>query len=134
MRDQHDRAAAPPELGELVEALVRERLVADGQHLVDQQDVGIDVDRHGEAQPHVHAGRVGLDRRVDEVLELRRTRRSRRSGGQSRVSRQAEHHAVDEDVLAAGDLRVKSGAELDQRRDAAVHPDRRRASACRCRR
>ena len=35
--------------------------------------------------------------------------------------RQPEHDAVDEDVLAAGDLRVEAGAELDQRRDAAVH-------------
>jgi hypothetical protein len=47
---------------------VREALVADRQHLVDQQHVGIDVDGHGEAEAHVHAGRVGLDRRVDEVL------------------------------------------------------------------
>ena len=39
---------------------------------------------------------------------------------------QAEHDAVDEDVLAAGDLRMEAGAELDQRRDAAV--DRHRAA------
>ena len=31
--------------------------------------------------------------------------------------RHAEHDAVDEDVLAAGDLGMKAGAELDQRRD-----------------
>ena len=68
--DEQDRLAAPPELGELVEALVREALVADGEHLVDEQHVGIDVDRHGKAEPHVHARRVGLDRRVDELLEL----------------------------------------------------------------
>ena len=37
--------------------------------------------------------------------------------------RQAEHDAVDEDVLAAGDLRVEAGAQLDQRRDAAVDRD-----------
>ena len=70
VRDEQDRLAAPAELGELVEALVRERLVADRQHFVDQQHVGIDVDRHGEPEAHVHAGRVGLHRRVDEVLEL----------------------------------------------------------------
>jgi len=33
--------------------------VADGQHLVDEQDVGVHVDRHGEeAEPYVHARRV----------------------------------------------------------------------------
>ena len=67
--EQH-RLAAPAELAELVEALVGEALVADRQHLVDQQHVGIDVDGDGEAEPHVHAGRVGLHRRVDELLEL----------------------------------------------------------------
>ena len=42
---------------------------------------------------------------------------------------QAEHDAVDEDVLAAGDLRVEAGAELDQRRDAPVDAIRARWSA-----
>ena len=70
MRDEQDRLAAAAELRELVEALVREALVADREHFVDQQHVGIDVDRDGEAQPHVHAGRVGLDRRVDELAQL----------------------------------------------------------------
>ena len=37
---------------------------------------------------------------------------------------QAEHDAVDEDVLAAGDLGMKAGAELDQRGDAAVDAHR----------
>ena len=70
VRDEQDRLAAALELGELVEALVREALVADGEHFVDQQHVGIDVDRDGEAEPHVHARRVGLHRRVDELLHL----------------------------------------------------------------
>ena len=70
MRHEQDRLAAAPELGELVEALVREAFVADGQHLVDEQHVRIDVNRHGEAEPHVHAGRVGLHRRVDELPQL----------------------------------------------------------------
>ena len=55
---------------ELVEALVREAFVADGEHLVDEQHLGIDVDRDGEPEAHVHARRVGLHRRVDELLHL----------------------------------------------------------------
>ena len=38
--------------------------------------------------------------------------------------REPEHDAVDEDVLAAGDLGMKPGAELDERRDAAAAPSR----------
>ena len=43
--------------------------------------------------------------------------------------RQAEHDAVDEDVLAAGDLRMEAGAELDQRRDPPVDAHACRSSA-----
>ena len=50
VRHEQDRLVPPLELGELVEALVREALVADGEHLVDQQHVRIDVNRHGEAR------------------------------------------------------------------------------------
>ena len=70
VRHEEDRLAAPLELRELVEALVREALVADGQDFVDEQHIGVDVDRDGEAEAHVHPGRVGLDRRVDEVSHL----------------------------------------------------------------
>ena len=33
-----------------------------------------------------------------------------------------EQHAVDDHVLAAGDLGVEAGAELDQRRNPSAHP------------
>ena len=53
--------------------------VADRQHLVDHQDLGLEVRRDGEGEPDVHADRVALDRRVDELARRPRTRRSRRS-------------------------------------------------------
>ena len=110
MRDEQDRLAAAAELGELVEALVREALVADREHLVDQQHVRDRRDRDGEAEPHVHARRVRLDRRVDEVLQLGELDDLVEAALRSRASSQAEHDAVDEDVLAAGDLRDGSPA------------------------
>ena len=84
---------------------------------------GIDVDGDGEAEAHVHPGRIGLDRRVDEVLELGELD-DLVEAPRDFLLRQPEHDAVDEDVLAAGDLGMEAGAELDQRGDAAV--DRRR--------
>ena len=56
-------------VGDLLRALALEVLVADGEHLVDDQDVGVDVDGDGEPESDVHAGRVVLHRRVDEALE-----------------------------------------------------------------
>ena len=70
VRDEDDRAAAPLELGDLAEALALERLVADGEHLVEQQHVGLDVRRDREAEAHVHPGRVRPHGQVDEALEL----------------------------------------------------------------
>ena len=93
--------------------------VADGEHFVHEQHVGIDVNRDREAEAHVHAGRVGLHRRVDELLHLGELDDLVEAARDLALG-QAEHDAVDEDVLAAGDLRVEAGAELDQRRDAAV--------------
>src|SRR5204862_6469397 len=40
------------------------------------------------------------------------------------AAREAEHDAVDVDVLAAGDLRMKPRAQFDQRGDASVHRHR----------
>ena len=54
----------------LAQALLLERRVADRQHLVHQQDLRLQVRGDGEGQPHVHAARVALDRRVEELLDL----------------------------------------------------------------
>ncbi len=119
VRHEQDRLAAAAELGKLVEALVGEALVADCEHFVDQQHVGIDVDRDRKPEAHVHPRGVGLHRRVDEFLQL----------GEvddlvepllDLASGEAEHDAVDEDVLASRDLGVKAGAQLDERGDAAL--------------
>ena len=70
MGHEHDRAAFVLELVDPVEALALEGLVADREHLVDEQHVGVDVDGDREAEAHVHARRVVLHLLVDELLEL----------------------------------------------------------------
>ena len=96
--------------------------VADRQHLVDDQDLGLEVGGDGERQPDVHAARVVLHRRVDELLELRK--------GDDRVeladdlgAEHPEDGAVEEDVLPAGQVGMKAGADFEQARDAAVQLD-----------
>ena len=46
------------------------RGVADREHLVDQQDLGVDLDRHREREAHVHPRGVVLQPHVEELLEL----------------------------------------------------------------
>ena len=112
----------------LAEALALERGVADGQHLVDDQDLRLEVRRDGEGEPHVHAARVALDRRVEELLDL--------GEGDDLVElaidlglAHAEDGAVEVDVLAAGQLGVEAGADLQQRADAARRSRPARRSA-----
>ena len=78
VRHQEDGPALLLEPLDPVDALALEALVAHGQDLVDHQHVGVHVDGHGEAQPHVHARRVELHRAVDELLQARRSPRWRR--------------------------------------------------------
>jgi hypothetical protein len=69
VRHEHDRPTPLLELEDLAEALALELLVAYGEHLVEQQHVGVDVRRNRKAEPHVHPGRVRAYRAVDRLLE-----------------------------------------------------------------
>ena len=53
--DEHDRLALVPHPVEDVEAFLLERGVTDRQHLVDQKDLGVHLDRDREREAHVHS-------------------------------------------------------------------------------
>ena len=80
---------------------------------------GLHVYRDREAKAEEHAGRVRAHRLVDELSEFGELDDLRQHLARFR-QRQAEKHGVQECVLAAGDLRMKTGAELQQADDAAV--------------
>jgi hypothetical protein len=98
--DQQDRPAPPPELGELVEHL---REASSPTARTSSTGVGIDVNRDQRTEAHV-CRRIGSDRNasmkssqlgeLDDLVEA----------ALNLALRQAEHDAVDEDVLPAGDL------------------------------
>ena len=113
MGHDHDGAAFVLELVDAVEALALERLVADGQHLVDEQHVGVDVHRDRETEAHVHPRRVVLDLLVDEPFELGELD----DVVEARLdvlALETEHRRVHVHVLAAGELGMEPGAELEQ--------------------
>src|SRR5688572_24049679 len=55
MGDEQDRLAPSLEFAELIEALVGKAFVSNGEYFVHEQDIRIDVNRHGKAKAHVHA-------------------------------------------------------------------------------
>ena len=100
-----------------------EVLVADREHLVDEEHVGIDVHRDREAEARRHPARVRLDRRVEEAPELREALdlRHRRFG---HAACESQQRTVEVGVLASGEVGVKARAELEERGHAALDRDR----------
>src|SRR5215213_4255112 len=70
VRDEEHGAPLARDAAHLAQTLLLERRVADGEHLVHDEDFGFEVRGHGEGQTHVHPRRVELDGRVDELLYL----------------------------------------------------------------
>ena len=128
VRDEHDRAPRLLEGEDAAEALALERLVADGEDLVEEQDVGVEERGDREAEAHRHPRRVRPHGPVDRILEL--------GEGDDLVEALADvgatealDRAVQEHVLAAGEVRVEAGAELEERADPALRLDVRPRSA-----
>ncbi len=98
MRDEDEGRPAVHDLPDPLEAFLREENVPHAQGLVDDQDVGLDADRHGEGEPHHHARGVGLDRLLDEVADVRE-RRDLLEAARHLAVAQAEDRAVEEHVF-----------------------------------
>ena len=130
--DEHDRAPSR------WNALMRSRHLRwngsspTGEHLVDEQDLRVDVDGDGEGQPDVHAARVELDLGVDELLDAGEVD-DVVEVGVGLVPGQAEDRGVEVDVLPPGQVAVEAGAELEQggQPAAALDVAARRASGSR---
>src|ERR1700730_6379782 len=118
MGDEQNGLAPAFELAELIQALVREPFVAHRQHFVYEQHVWIDVYGHRKTESHVHPGGIRFHRRVDELLQLGKLHDLVEAPGHFALG-EPEHDAVDEDVFAPGDLGMETGAQFDERRDAA---------------
>ncbi len=116
MRAEEDGLPPLLELADLVDALLLKVAVADGQGLVDDQDVGVDVHGHAESEAHVHARRVHLHGAVDESAELGELQDGRQALPDLRRA-ETEDRGVQHGVVAAGELRVEAGPELEDRSD-----------------
>ena len=103
-------------------ALFPEHLVTCLEHLVQQQDVGIDRGRDGEAEARPHARAVGLEGCVDEGPDVRELD-DVGSDAQHGCVGDAQERARQRDVVEARQLLVEAGLEAEQRRDVAVDLD-----------
>ena len=128
VRAEQQRAAVCEIALQPGDALLLERLVADREHLVGDQDVRAHRGRDREAEAHDHARRVVLDRLVDVLADVGEVDDLVALGAISLGPRPSSAPASS--MLSSP---VYSGwkplAELEQRADAAVDDDACRASA-----
>src|SRR5262249_23182748 len=127
MTDKSNCPSLFSKLFHFIQTLLLEPVVADRQHLVNNENFWIQMGGNRERKPNVHSGRIMLYRRVEEFFNLGK--------GNDLVEllsdfllRHTEDSAVEEDVLPPTELRMEPGADLQQTRDAAVDLD---AALCR---
>ena len=70
MRHQQDRGAAVAQLAQAPVALLLKPCIADGEHFIDQQDVGVLARRAGKGQAERHSRGVGVQRPIKELADL----------------------------------------------------------------
>ena len=122
MRNKKDRPAAATEPIHGVEAFALKARVADSQNLINDEDIRIEMGGYGKAQAQAHAGRVALDRCIQELCHAGKFHHGVQLGGDLAVFH-AQYGAVQVDVLPAGEFLVKTGAHFEKRSDAARHVD-----------
>src|SRR5438309_9216622 len=120
VRNKKDCPAAATEPIHGVEAFALEARVADGQNLVDYENIGIKVRGHGKPQAQAHPGRVALDRCIQELCYAGKFHHRVHLGSNLAVFH-AQYGAVQINVLASGEFFVKAGAHFEKRGDAARH-------------
>ena len=117
--DEQDRASLLGDIAHLAQTLVLKGEIADRQHLINEQDFGLQMGRDGEGQAEIHAAGVVLDGSVDELVDF---------GECDDVVElpvdvgafHTEDRAIEVNVFAAGKLVVKTGADFEQCADAAI--------------
>ena len=117
--EQDGDVAIVDEVLDALLAFLLEEHVANGERLVDDEDVGLGDGGDGERDARDHAGgkvlhghvhKVGQLGEVDDLLEV----------SVDELLGVAEESAVEVDVLARGELEVKTCAEPDERSDVAT--------------
>jgi len=111
---------APAEVGvDAIGAAGLEARVADGESLVDEEDVGEPLGGHGEAEAGDHARGVVLEGAGGDVGEFGEVEdgvgAATGLGGGN-----ADEDGGEDDVLAAGEFGIEAGAEFEKGRDAAA--------------
>jgi hypothetical protein len=122
VRHEQDGDLALLELDKFLDAAVGKDGVAHGESFVDNQNFGIDMNRGGEREAHVHAGGIFLHWAVHERADFGEAF----DLGEDALhiaARDAEDLSVQENIFTAAEFGVESRAQFQKRRDASMRDD-----------
>src|SRR6185436_435650 len=110
-----DKKYRPPlnaDVAHLLKTLLLKLRIADCEHFVDQQHFRLEMRRDAKRKPHVHTTRIAFHRRVEKLLNFSK------AGDLVKLAvdlglAHAEDRAVEIDVLATGQLRMKARAHFE---------------------
>ena len=83
--------------------------VANRQGFIDNQDIGAHHGGDGKGQPHIHARGIGLDRAIDEIVQLGELDDVSFEFGNIVVGH-TQQRGIEIDIAATGEFRMKSSA------------------------
>jgi hypothetical protein len=69
MAHKKHRSAMAGDILHFAQAFFLEFRVSDGKNFVHDQNLGFQMRRDGEREPHIHPGAIPLHRRIDELLD-----------------------------------------------------------------
>ncbi len=111
MRYEEHRFAGSAKGHQSLSAFLLKFRVPDGQNLVDQENIGLALNSDREGQPHDHAAGVGPQRIVDEFADSGKLNDAvKKIVGLA--FREAQQRRVEDQVLRAGEIGMKSGAQF----------------------
>src|SRR5438552_7488082 len=122
MRNEKDGHAALLHLSDPSRATMLKNSITDRQSFVDDQYPWVGADRDRESQADVHAARIRLDRLINELANFGEAFDFRNQTFRF-AARKPDQGRIHENVFQTGELRIESGAELQQGGDAALVPD-----------
>ena len=123
MRNQDNSfCRIPLDFSEEIIAFALERLIADGEHFVEYQNVTLCLNGYGESETDLHAGRIVLELLIHEILKLGEFHDVIVHGIDFRAG-EAEQRAIQIHIFTAGQLRVESHAKFNERDQLALDGD-----------
>src|SRR4029077_9724293 len=109
---EYNRSTTQRHISYFAKAFSLERNIPDRQHLINDQYFRFEVGRHGKREADIHARAVTLHGRVEEFLNLRKVYNLIEPGSNF-CSAHSENGRIQVDILPAGQVLVKAGADLE---------------------